>query len=51
MSQQRSHRIHLGMASRGHAARMIDLFENNAGFGNAQSGAAKLLGYQCRQPA
>jgi hypothetical protein len=50
MTKQRSHGVHLRVACRRDPARTVDLFQDNAGFGDAESSAAVLFRDQRCQP-
>src|SRR2546430_1437141 len=51
VSQERAHRVHLGMAGRPISARRIDLLQDDAGLDHPQPRSAVLGGDQDRQPA
>ena len=51
MAQQRAHRVHLRVARAGVAAAAVDLLEDDRRLGDAEPGAAVLLGNQRRQIA
>src|SRR5262249_19511694 len=46
VTEQGTHRVHLRVADRAVAARSVDLFQNDAGFRNAESRASILFGDQ-----
>src|SRR5262249_44629696 len=49
--KQGSHGVHLRVTYCGDAAGAVDLFKNDAGFGDSEAGAAVLFRNQRRQPA
>ena len=51
VTQDDTHDVHLGVASRGVAAGPVDLFENHAGLGDGHAAAAVLLGNEGGEPA
>ena len=51
MAEKRAHRVHLRMTCGRHAAGVIDFFQDDARFGDAQTGAAKFFRNQRGEPA
>src|SRR5216684_7799796 len=51
MPEQRGHRIHLGVAGGGVAARVVYLFENYGAVEHSQSGSAVFLRDECGKPS